>query len=85
MARKTISEDKQNLIRKRHLQGHTIKDIAQEVGLHKDTVAKYIKNAPTQPTASAKSEDVKIQIDYTTVLTKREEALTKHLYVPIRT
>lgn len=79
MARKTISEDKQNLIRKRHLQGHTIKDIAQEVGLHKDTVAKYIKNAPTQPTASAKSEDVKIQIDYTTVLTKREEALTKKI------
>ena len=44
MARKTISEEKQNLIRKRLLQGHSIKDIAQETGVSEKTVSKYKKN-----------------------------------------
>ena len=79
MARKTISEEKQNLIRKRLLQGHSIKDIAQETGVSAKTVSKYKRNAPTQPTVSAGSEDTTIQVDYTTVLTKREEALTKKI------
>lgn len=83
MARKTISEEKQNLIRKRHLQGHSIKDIAQEVGLHKDTVAKYIKNAPAPLKVSASSEDTTLQIDYTTVLTKREEVLAKKILAEV--
>lgn len=83
MARKTVSEEKQNLIRKRHLQGHSIKDIAQEVGLHKDTVSKYIKNAPAPPKVSGSSEDTTLQIDYTTVLTKREEVLAKKILAEV--
>ena len=79
MARKTVSEEKQNLIRKRHLQGHTIKDIAVEVGLSEKTVSKYIKNAPAPPKVSGSSEDITLQLDYTTVLTKREELLTKKI------
>ena len=83
MARKTVSQEKQNLIRKRHLQGHSIKDIAQEVGLHKDTVSKYIKNAPAPPKVSGKSEDTNLQLDYTTVLTKREEGLAKKILAEV--
>ena len=66
--RKVISDEKQNLIRKRHLQGHTIKDIAQEAGVSEKTVSKYIKNAPAPPKVSGKSEDTSLQLDYTTVL-----------------
>lgn len=79
MARKIVTEEKENLIRKRHLQGHNAKDIAQEVGLSEKTVRKYIRNAPAMPRVSASSEDTTIQVDYTTVLTKREEALTKKI------
>lgn len=75
MARKVVSEEKANLIRKRHLQGHSQRDIAEEVGLSEKTVRTYIKNAPALPTVSGKSEDTTLQIDYTTVLTKREEAI----------
>lgn len=79
MARKTISEEKQNLIRKRLLQGHSVKDIAQETGVSAKTVSKYKKNAPAPLNVSASSEDTTLQVDYTTVLTKREEALTKKI------
>lgn len=79
MGRKTISEEKQNLIRKRLLQGHSVKDIAEEVGVSDKTVAKYKKNTPTQPTASARSEDTLNQLDYTTILTKKEEKLVKKI------
>lgn len=79
MARKIVTEEKENLIRKRHLQGHNAKDIAQEVGLSEKTVRKYIKNAPAPPKVSGKSEDTTIQVDYTTVLTKREEGLAKKI------
>lgn len=83
MARKTISEEKQNLIRKRLLQGHSIKDIAQETGVSEKTVSKYKRNAPTQPTVSTRSEDTTIQVDYTTVLTKREELLAKKILAEV--
>ena len=83
MARKTVSEDKANLIRKRHLQGHSQKDIAQEVGLSEKTVRKYIKNAPSPPKVSGKSEDTSLQVDYTTVLTKREEGLAKKILAEV--
>lgn len=83
MARKTISEDKQNLIRKRLLQGHSIKDIAQETGVSEKTVSKYKKNAPTQPTVSVGSEDITIQVDYTAVLTKREELVAKKILAEV--
>lgn len=79
MARKTISEEKQNLIRKRLLQGHSIKDIAQETGVSEKTVSKYKRNAPEPLKVSASSEDIELQIDYTTVLTKREEFLAKKI------
>lgn len=83
MARKTVSEDKANLIRKRYLQGHSIRDIAQETGLNRNTVAKYIKNAPAPPKVSGKSEDTSLQLDYTTVLTKREEGLAKKILAEV--
>lgn len=83
MSRKVVSEEKENLIRKRHLQGHSAKDIAQEVGLSEKTVRKYIKNAPAPLTASAKSEDTSLQVDYTTVLTKREEVLAKKILAQV--
>ena len=83
MARKTVSEDKANLIRKRHLQGHTIGAIAEETGLNRNTVAKYIKNAPAPPKVSGKSEDISLQVDYTTVLTKREEGLAKKILAEV--
>ena len=83
MARKTVSEDKANLIRKRNLQGHSQKDIAQEVGLSEKTVRKYIKNAPAPPKVSGKSEDISLQVDYTTVLTKREEGLAKKILAEV--
>lgn len=79
MARKSISEDKANLIRKRHLQGQSINSIAEETGLNRNTVAKYIKNAPAVPKVSGSSEDTDLQIDYTTVMTKREEGLAKKI------
>lgn len=79
MARKTVTEEKANLILKRHLQGHSIRDIAHETGLNRNTVAKYIKNAPAPPKVSAASEDTTLQVDYTTVLTKKEEVLTKKI------
>ena len=82
MAR-TISEEKQNLIRKRLLQGHSIKDIAQETGTSEATVKRYKKNAPAMPRVSASSEDTTIQVDYTTVLTKREEVLAKKILAEV--
>lgn len=81
--RKAVSEEKQNLIRKRHLQGHSIKDIAQETGVSEKTVSKYIKNAPAPPKVSGKSEDTSLQLDYTTVLTKREEVLAKKILAQV--
>ncbi len=83
MARKIVTEEKENLIRKRHLQGHNARDIAQEVGLSEKTVRKYIKNAPAPPKVSGKSEDTSLQLDYTTVLTKREEALAKKILAQV--
>lgn len=83
MARKIVTEEKQNLIRKRHLQGHTVKDIAQEVGLSEKTVRGYIKKSPEPLKVSASSEDTNLQIDYTTVLSKREEVLAKKILAQV--
>lgn len=74
MSRK-ITEEKQNLIRKRLLQGHSVKDIAQETGVSEITVKRYKKMSPEMLTMSAKSEDTDLQLDYTTVLSKREEKI----------
>lgn len=82
MAR-TISEEKQNLIRKRLLQGHSIKDIAQETGTSEATVKRYKKNAPAMPKVSASSEDTTIQVDYTTLLSRREEVLAKKILAEV--
>lgn len=79
MARKTITEDKQNLIRKRLLQGHSIKDIALETGVSERTVLRYKKMSPEPLKVSASSEDTDLQLDYTTVLSKREEKIAKKI------
>lgn len=76
---KKVSEDKKNLVRKRHLQRHSVQDISLETGLSERTIRRYIKNIPVTPVASAKDEDTDLQVDYTTVLTKKEEALTKKI------
>ncbi len=83
MARKKITEEKQNLIRKRLLQGHSIKDIALETGVSEITVKRYKKASPEPLRISASSEDTELQIDYTTVLTKREEVLAKKILAEI--
>lgn len=79
MARKAITEEKQNLIRKRLLQGHNIKDIALEVGVSEITVKRYKKSTLTPMTTSLSSEDTTLQVDYTTVLSKREEKIAKKI------
>lgn len=79
MARKTITENKQNLIRKRLLQGHSIKDIALETGVSERTVLRYKKMSPEPLKVSASSEDTDLQLDYTTVLSKREEKIAKKI------
>lgn len=83
MARKKITEEKQNLIRKRLLQGHSVKDIALETGVSTKTVSRY-KNASPEPLkVSASSEDIELQLDYTTVLTKREEKVAKKILAEV--
>lgn len=83
MARKKITEEKQNLIRKRLLQGHSVKDIALETGVSTKTISRYKKESPEPLKVSASSEDTELQIDYTTVLTKREEVLAKKILAEV--
>ncbi len=77
MGRKTVSEEIQNRIRKLHLQGCKQKDIADDVGLSVKTVREYIKKSPELPILSAHSEDTDLQINYTTIYTRREEEFVK--------
>lgn len=74
-----IGEDKQNLIRKRYLQGQSIAQIAEELQIDRKTVKRYIKLAPAPLNTSASTGDDIYIIDYTTVLTKKEEILTKKI------
>lgn len=83
MARKKLTEEKQNLIRKRLLQGHSVKDIALETGVCEKTVSRYKKASPEPLKVSASSEDTELQIDYTTILTKREEKITKKILAEV--
>lgn len=83
MARKKLTEEKQNLIRKRLLQGHSVKDIALETGVCERTVLRYKKTSPEPLRVSARSEDIELQLDYTTVLTKREEVLAKKILAEV--
>lgn len=57
------------------MQGQSIKDIALEIGVSEITVKRYKKMSPDMPIMSAKSEDTELQLDYTTVLSKREEKI----------
>ncbi len=75
IGRSRLSDEKKELIRKRLLQGHTAKDIATELGIGERTVKKYKKEVPVPPTVGMSSEDTALQVDYTTILTKREQAL----------
>lgn len=87
MAKKKVTEEKLKLIQKRYLCGHTAKDIAFEVGLSEKTVRKYInqykKNAPAPLLTPVNAEDDCLHIDYTTVLTKKEEQIAKKILAEI--
>lgn len=78
MARKTLSEDKKNLIRKRNLQGQSIQEIALEVGVSRETVRKYIKKSPA-PLVETEARENGLQLDYTTLLTKKEQEIAKKI------
>lgn len=78
MSRK-ISEDKLNLIRKRLMQGCSVREIADEVQVSKSTVQKYKKNTPAPFRKESDTGDNSITYDYTTLLTKKEEAFTKKI------
>lgn len=75
-----LSEAKQNLIRKRIIQGIPLKDIAEEVGCSVRTINNYKKNTPKQIyNQDLDSGDSSLTLDYSAVLTKMEESFTKKL------
>lgn len=79
MARPKLSEEKQTLIRKRLVQGYSVKQIAEEVQVSEITVKRYKKNTPALFIAEQDTGDNSIKYDYTTSLTKKEEAFTKKI------
>lgn len=75
-----ISEEKQALIRKRLVQGVPAKDIAQEAQVSVRTVMNYKAKTPMQAyNVEQDTGDNSIKMDYSTSLTKSEEAFTKKL------
>lgn len=75
MSRK-LSEDKQNLIRKRLAQGVRIQDIAEEVQASEKTVKRYKKSLPS---VLPETGDSSTKYNYTTLLTKKEELYAKKI------
>lgn len=70
-----LTDEKQALIRKRLLQEMAIKDIAIEAQVSESTVKRYKKSLPpalNKPQMQAGDDN--IQINYTTLMTKKEEA-----------
>lgn len=74
-----LSEEKQNLIRKRLVQGCTAKDIAEELKITEKTVKRYKKISPAPFYKEQDTGDNSIKFDYTTSLTKKEEVLVKKI------
>ena len=75
-----LTEDKINLIRKRLVQEVSVTEIAVEAQVSVSTVKRYKKSLPPELTQSQieVGDDV-INIDYTTLLTKREEEIAKKI------
>ena len=76
---KKISEEKQNLIRKRIYQGCSVSEIAEECQIGRETVKRYKKNTPAPFIAEQDTGDNSIKYDYSTSLTKKEEAFIKKI------
>lgn len=75
-----ISEDKQNLIRKRLVQGIPIEDIAAEAKVSRSTVKRYKSKTPVQVLKEEQDTgDSSIRYDCTTQLTKLEEKFTRKM------
>lgn len=76
---KKISEEKQNLIRKRLCQGYSISQIANEFQISESTVKRYKQKSPAPFHKEKDTGDNSITFDYTTSLTKREEQIAKKI------
>lgn len=76
---KKISEEKQNLIRKRLHQGCTIEEITQELQVNEKTVRRYKKNLPPAFHEEQGANDPSIRLDYTKSLTKVERAYAEKI------
>ena len=74
-----ISEIKQNLIRKRILEGSHIEDIAREAGCSKSTVLRMKKKMPVNVLAAQDTGDDQIIFDTSVLYTKAEEKYIKSI------
>lgn len=78
--RKPITEEKKNLIRKRLTQGVAIVDIAEELQVSERTVKRYKKSLPIAlDEVQIQTGDNSIKVNYTTLLTKKEEGFAKKI------
>lgn len=73
---KKLSEDKLKFIKKRLCQNVPISDIAEELQISERTVLRYKKRIPMS-SAPNDNGDSSIKINYTTLLTKKEEVFAK--------
>ena len=77
---KKLTEEKKNLIRKRLVQGQSIKEIAEEVQVSERTILRYKKESPAPLNKiQASTGDNSIKVNYTTYLTKREEVYAEKI------
>ena len=74
-----ISEDKQNLIRKRIVEGNYIEAIAREVGCSKNTVLNYKKKMPVNVLAAQDTGDDEIIFDTRPLYTQEEKKYIKNI------
>ena len=74
-----ISEDKQNLIRKRIVEGNYIEAIAREVGCSKNTVLNYKKKMPVNVLAAQDTGDDEIVFDTRPLYTQEEKKYIKNI------
>jgi len=75
-----LTDDKINLIRRRLVQDVPISEIATEAQVSLSTVKRYKKSLPPELTQSQfQAGDDTIKLNYTTLLTKREEEIAKKI------
>lgn len=74
-----LSEDKQNLIRKRIIEGSLLEDIAREVGCSTRTILNYKKKMPVNVLAAQDTGDDTIVFDTSSLYTQAEEKYIKSI------